>query len=135
MTNVKTTIPTIITHVLPTILGIRLHHKTALIPHFSAMKLNGIVTMKSEGKKYQPTWLLPQHQSRQAHTTHNTHCLHAALQPRKPPLNIADLTQHLRYRTIWLNHRYIVLFIVFLTQSDFYYSVEWQCVENRGELD
>ena len=54
VTNVETTIPTIIAHALPTILGIRLHHKTALIPHFSAMKLNGIVTIKSEANNISP---------------------------------------------------------------------------------
>jgi hypothetical protein len=54
VTKVETTIPTMIAHVLPTILGIRLHHKTALIPHFSAMKLNGIVTIKSEANNISP---------------------------------------------------------------------------------
>jgi hypothetical protein len=40
--------PTTIAQTLMNILGTRLHHNTALTPHFSAMKLNGIVTMKSE---------------------------------------------------------------------------------------
>lgn len=34
-------------HALITIRGTRLHHSTVLTPHFSAIKLNGMVTTKS----------------------------------------------------------------------------------------
>jgi len=41
-------IPTTIAHALITIRGTRLHHNTLLTPHFSATKLNGMVTTKSD---------------------------------------------------------------------------------------
>lgn len=47
-------IPTITAQTLMTTLGTRLNHSTVLTPHFLAMKLKGIVTIKSECTQHQP---------------------------------------------------------------------------------
>jgi hypothetical protein len=116
--------PTVMAHALINTRGNRLHHSTNRTPNLSAKKLNGIVTRKSST----PTSANARHQgkhhhSAHTHTAHNQRGFHDTLQPCQPALDRIDFTQHLWYRSITPESRWVVKRIVLLAESDLNHAV------------